>query len=85
MTGLQEVKISIADLLKAALAGVPCLIAIISAIWYFSAWSAKVDMRQEREDLRLDDIDKDLRSIHELYEHSRPAPKLDRYILPNRN
>lgn len=76
MGSLSDLKVSAADLIKALFMALPAVLTIISAIWYFSAWS-------ERVDLRLDDIDKDLRSIHQHYELEKlpPAPRLDRFQL----
>lgn len=74
MTGLQDVKISVADLIKALVIAAPCVMTIGGGIWYFSAWSQKVDMR-------LDDVDRDLRSIH-LYLQHGPRPQVEDYTLP---
>jgi hypothetical protein len=77
MTGLKEINISVADLIKAAFVGLPILITVGSAIWYFSAWSAKVD-------LRLDDMDRDLKQLHEIVERQgTPSRRSGGYALPH--
>jgi spermidine synthase len=65
MTVLKDAKINLGDVIKAAIAAVPVLITLGTAIWAFSAWT-------ERVNLRLDDIDKDLKSIHEHYKIDKP-------------
>jgi hypothetical protein len=55
----------------------------VLAIWYASGWAAKVD-------LRLDDIDRDLKTIHERQdrqEHLRGFPEYSPgvYKLPRRH
>lgn len=65
MTGLKETKIDFGDLLKAALAAGPVLVTLGTAIWAFSTWTERVNMR-------LDDIDRDLKTIHEHYDHEPP-------------
>lgn len=70
---LKNLQISITDVVKGMIVVAPCIATICSAVWYFSAWSEKVNNR-------LDDIDKDLKSIHLRLEHE-PRPALESYVL----
>ena len=76
MTRLHEVNVSVADLLKATLAGLPCLITLIVAIVHFSKWT-------ERVNYRLDDIDKDLKGIHLRIDQASPKPVTGDFTLPD--
>lgn len=74
-TDLQNFRISVGDIIKALIVAGPCVATVGSAIWYFSAWTEKVN-------LRLDDMDRDLKQLHDLYLHRRPAyPSLENYRL----
>lgn len=74
-TDLHGVHVSVAEMLKAAVTLLPCLITIISAIVFFSKWT-------ERVNYRLDDIDKDLKTIHERLERAGgPKPALGTFQL----
>lgn len=65
-------KISVGDvevktLLKAIVQVIQALVTVGVLIWYTAGWKNSVDHR-------LDDIDRDLKSIHEHYEHQSSSP-----------
>lgn len=74
LTSLKDAKVSVGDLIKWTLTGLPSLITIIVALVSFSRWS-------ERVDLRLDDMDRDLRAIHLQIQQKPAYPQLDSYQL----
>lgn len=39
MSDLNNIKFSAAEILKGFVMAIPCVLTIISAIWYFSTWS----------------------------------------------
>lgn len=72
MTGLKlkDMNVSVGDLIKWGLSSLPIAIPLLVAIVQLAEWREKVD-------LRLDDMDKDLRAIHLILDRRSgfaPAP-----------
>lgn len=66
MQQLETEEIQMRTILKFVVPAIQGLVTVFALIWYTANW-------KERVDHRLDDIDRDLKAIHEHYEKERPV------------